>query len=333
MTLAMEGRRAVLVGWEQDITIERDVEQTRTLEVRQVACDAQPVRDVTWSEGGAWLQALDRAVARISAEDAVATFGQVEYARAFYPFTGAAPGAPPARWRFGAAEVAACTPCVFSTETGDSVEDVRCAGALQCQTEGFDASTCMACAQAEGECPSFLPQALTPSRWPGVWYVVTQRGVVVMEEGEGGWKALGRAESPFEPGVVSGARFVLAAGAARGEDGERVFLLHSTGFVRAVDVSRDPAGQVSILPAGADVGLSMEPGAKMSLAALDVDTLAVTSGRIAYVVGWRARSARSFQLPVALSPDEGFVEVRVQGDGFTFARTQFGNVVTQDVSR
>ena len=133
---------------------------------------------------------------------------------------------------------------------------------------------------------------------------------------------MARAETAYVPGASSGARFVAGAVGATAE-GARVFLLHSQGYVRALDVTRD-GDEVTLAPAGADVGLPIAiNAARPVMAALGDQFVALGDTDRVLVLAWTQRSARMFQLVeegigiptmLALEPDplnpNGFIEAR-----------------------
>ena len=106
-------------------------------------------------------------------------------------------------------------------------------------------------------------------------------------------------------------------------DGARVFLLHSQGYVRALDVTRD-GDEVTLAPAGGDVGLPIAVNAaRPVMAALGDRFVALGDTDRLIVLAWTQRSARMFQLVeegigiptmLALEPDplnpNGFIEAR-----------------------
>ncbi len=256
-------------------------------------------------------------------EDPTRVFDQTGYLRAFYPYADAPAVAAPEAFAFGASEVAACVSCAVDLDSGVLLDDPRCDGARACSPRGFDASTCGACVdEATTSCPSFFPVDIDHDPGTNLWFVTTRRGLVVLTRDASGWAAVARAESAYEPGTSSGARFMSAA-VAQSPLGARVFMLHSTGYVRAVDVTLD-AGDVTLAPAGADVGLPIAVRSERPvMGALDERFVALGDTDRVLVLSWAGRSARMFQLVeegigvptlLALQPDplnpDGFIEAR-----------------------
>jgi hypothetical protein len=265
--------------------------------------------------------------------DSEHSFGPADYVRMHFPYEDrsglAAPSViSPPMWSFAEEEVAQCSPCVLDAATGSFIEDKRCWGDAQCRTESFDASAeCVTCAEATSGCPDFSPVAILPLT-PERFVVVTRRGMIVLDHDPVALRPVARLEERFEPGVSSGTRFVAGTTVAIDEQTTRVFLVHSSGYIRAIDVI-DMDGAVSLTPAAPDLGFEVDLGGRgvRGLVAIDEETLVMTGELDALVIRVRERSARSESL--SLDPDgsvDGFFGAsRVEG-GAELWRIRAGNL-------
>jgi hypothetical protein len=230
------------------------------------------------------------------------SFGPADYLRAYHPFMEMpADGVPDERraaerWRFDTEEMTGCDACLFGPE-GLTVAR-ECVGAEQCRGADFDATACGACPSATSNCPSFEPIDVLASGAEGLVYVATRRGVVGLRREAGEWRAGFRLEVPFDPSVAGGAGYLAAASApaGRGGAGDRIFLLHSDGYLRTLEVLDDGSGGLVAAPAAADLGVSFAAGERplLGIEALDATTVAIGDGRTARIVRPSGRSARSF---------------------------------------
>lgn len=265
--------------------------------------------------------------------DEARSFGPADYVRMHFPYeergTLAAPSVISApAWSFTQDEVAQCAPCVLDVMTGSFVEDKRCWGDAQCRTQAFDVATeCVTCVDATSGCPDFSPLEVLPLG-PERFAVVTRRGLLVLDYDPVAMRPVARLEEPFEPGVSTGARFVAGASVEVDDQTTRVFLLHSSGYIRSLDV-RDEDDAISITPAAPDLGFEVDLGARgvRGFVAIDRETLVLTGELDALVIRVRERSARSESL--SLDPDgsvDGFFGVsRVEG-GAEIWRVRAGNL-------
>ena len=269
--------------------------------------------------------------------DATQSFGPADYVRMHYPYEDrsnlAVPGViADARWSFAEGEVEQCLPCILDTEeqVGGFIEDKRCWGPAQCRGDDFDPVTeCVACSEATSGCPDFSPVAVLPLGGTGDRLAtITRRGLVVMAYDPVALRPLARLEEPFAPGVSSGESFVAGASAVIDDRTTRVFLLHNTGYIRALDV-RIAGTDVSITSAAPDVGFDLDLGSRgvRGFVAIDEETLVMTGDIDALVIRVRARSARSETLTV--DPDgsaDGFFGAGAIEQGAELWRIRSGNL-------
>lgn len=281
-------------------------------------------------------------------------FGPVDYLRAFYPYAdhGALDAAAPvadARFAFTAAELSACAPCALDTATGAALEDLRCQSAAQCRPAGFeaDAATCPACAAAPAtSCPSLDLVALLPSPTRRALYLITRRGVVLLTHDEAGrWQPAARLEAAFEPNTTTTSGFLQAAVAADGADADRLYLLHSSGYLRPLQITFPTTTAPDLtLPtialAGPDLGVELTDTERAALAdrprqllASDPETVLLLTAERARVLRPLAATYRSHTFERgALEGELRYVNASVRADGgFDLLRSRFGRLATQAV--
>ncbi len=341
--------------------ITRPEEQEGTQEVREAPCvaeeaDATPlrIRQARWAESPrfAVLAAFESAMVPMTtcSDDAYCFapdrgFGPAEYTRMFYPYTddatldASAPVAD-AAWRFQDDEVVSCAPCPLDTATGQFREDRRCWGSAQCRTQAFDeAMTCGRCTEDVQGCPGFAPVDVHWDAPREHAYIITERGLVVVRDDGAQWRAVARRERPFDGSAIGGGRFFAGAIHRMGPDVMRVFLLHSTGFVRALDVDTSGA-QAAVLPAAPDIGIEVSNEARndargvIALRAIDAQTVLVMTEARARLVRVSPRSGRRIELELdATSGAEGFFGAQQTERGISVWRLDTGSMQDVELSR
>ena len=250
--------------------------------------------------------------------------GPADYLRWFYPYgEEAILSAPddhaPARHRFDEQELVACSPCALDLTTGEFSAPLGCYARSQCEIEGEGPLECegTSCETPSTGCPGWTISQVVRSPSGERHHVVTQRGLVVLGDDGQRWRPLARLEERFDAAVVSGARY-LAAAVARHGDSERVFLLHSGGFIRVVDVSLSEP--VRITPAHPDVPIALrdlDERGPLAFEAFDERTLLYAD-----VFGARLMHLNGLDHKRAISE----LEQDNSGDGYFGARATEGGI-------
>ena len=272
-------------------------------------------------------------------------FGTPEYLRAVYPYeTERALTRPDAiaapRWRVSEAEVAQCEPCLIDTTSGAFRDPPACAGSLSCQPASFDPAltscpTCGQDAEISSGCPRFEPLAVLPSRSrPGSLYVVTRRGLVVLDVTPQGALVLrARAESAFDPGTISGASF-LGGALAQTAAGERIFMLHNQGFIRSVDVLELADGALDLRPAAPDIGLLLDTsdGETVQLEALDASSALVIDASGARLLNTSGVGGRQAEFPAPRDGLNGIWGAEPEGDRYLLWWVRLGALLPREIT-
>lgn len=245
-------------------------------------------------------------------------FGPADYLRAFYPRQGSA-------FAFSEQEVASCQTCAIDPVGGEPAPRA-CFGEKQCRDASVDLSA--ECAECEGAaigCPELDVRDVIATDH-GPVFVVTARGLVVLDEVDGAWRGVARIESEFEPGVVTTSGFVGGA-VFEMADVTRVFLVHSSSFVRVFDVDRV---KQELRPVAADIGidrLEIDSRGVMRIAALDERTLMVVDQYTVRVLSIGETSARRFLLEQEQDVSgDGYYWGEVSASGFDVFAVEFGNL-------
>jgi hypothetical protein len=224
-----------------------------------------------------------------------ATFGPADYLRAFYPYPSRGLFEEPAlvadaAWSLEAGEVASCTPCLLDLDRAAFVRDASCWGSGQCAAQ--PAAACEACDASIILCPSYAPVRLLPLSGERA-LVVTERGVIALQRVAAGWRPRGRMEERYLPGSVGGGRVLDAAVHERADGSARVFLWHSGGFVRAIDIRWSQVGEPTLRPAWADVGVAASTidARPARIAAWGAERAVVIDDARVWLIGYTERGA------------------------------------------
>ncbi len=303
---------------------------------------AHPTRAVVATTSGvAWLDPATCALdPQACLRDAPQQIGSAQYLRAFAPSS--AHPALDARWLLRDEELEACIPCGFSLQAEDedpSADALRCHGASQCRADGFDTTACGACgAQGSRGCPDLSPVALAVDPASSRLAVITRRGLLVLDARDGAPQA--RLETPFDPGVTTGAAFIGGTIGQVSEGESWAVLLHNRGYARVVAAREDDQGELILSPASPDLGLPLDFNAPSLSAHVLATTRAgglivVHDGRDAVVIAPRLSGA-SFHV---IRDPEGVSSARLiavtaspNGDGLSLWRERFNQLGRQDIT-
>jgi hypothetical protein len=299
------------VAWGDRVTLHRgDAAGVMTAGHFESACAG--IRDVAWSAAGELHLTVGQTLMTVGQDEIAAScmgeggcvaqgavFGPADYLRAFYPypvrglFESPALVADPA-WSFGAAEIARCAaPCLLDQERGAFLRDATCLGAGQCSAGAPDPQSCEVCdVDSAAHCPRFAPVRLLPLGADRM-LVVTERGVVALQRVAAGWRPRGRVEAAFDPDTAGGVKALDAALHARADGTARLFVWMSGGFVRALEVRWDAAGELVLRPAWADVGVSAatDDVRPARIAAWGGNRAVVVDDRHSWLIGYTSRGA------------------------------------------
>ena len=248
-------------------------------------------------------------------------FGPADYLREFYPYQDS-----PSAFSFSTDEVASCQTCALDVAGGADAAPRACFGEKQCRAAGVDLSA--ECSECEGVaigCPELDVRDVIVAE-SGRAFVVTARGLIVLDEVDGVWRGVARIESEFEPGVVTTSGFIGGA-VFEMADVTRVFLVHSSSFVRVFDVDLVTR---QIRPVVADVGidrLEVDSRGVMRIAALDERTLMIMDQYTVRVLSVGDASARRFLLEQEQDVSgDGYYWGEVVESGFDVFAVEFGNL-------